>query len=106
MNSYSGWSAGSVDRPQSAGNTGIAPGSCNTLSILYDAYGAGINFTNTVWSSEINTSGTNQLRVSDIGPVTLANNLDGTAATAQAIVMYFLSKNTIMMSAAGIDMQR
>tara|TARA_R110001592_G_scaffold254368_1_gene517801 strand:+ start:1902 stop:3338 length:1437 start_codon:yes stop_codon:yes gene_type:complete len=105
MNAYSGWSAGCVDRPQNAGRDGISPGSANTLSILYDAYGAGVNFQNTVWSSEINTSGQNQLRVNDT-PTVLANNLDGTAATAQAIVMYFLSKNTIMMSAQGIDLQR
>ena len=105
MNAYSGWSAGCVDRDQNAGRDGVSPGSANTLSILYDAYGAGINFSNTVWSTEINVSGQNQLRVNDT-PLVLANNLDGTAATAQAIVMYFLSKNTIMMSSQGIDMQR
>ena len=109
MVSWDGWSAGCVDRPQNAGNDGIRPTTADSLAVLYDAYGAGVNFQNTVWSCELNVSGTSQLQVADATPgpvVNVANNLDGTAATAQAITIYFLSKNTIMMSQAGIDILR
>ena len=109
MVSWDGWSAGSVDRPQNAGNDGIRPTTADTLAVLYDAYGAGVNFQNTVWSCELNVSGTSQLQIADATPgpvVNVANNLDGTAATAQAITIYFLSKNTIMMSQQGIDILR
>ena len=105
MNAWQSWGAGAVDRAQNAGRDGVAPGSANSLSVLYDAYGSGVNFQNTVWSCELNTSSTSQLRINDV-PTVVANNLDGTATTAQAITMYFLSKNTIMMSPQGIDLQR
>jgi len=108
ISSWDGWSAGVVDRPQNAGRDGVTPGTAEGLAVLYDAYGAGVNFQNTVWSVEVNCSSTSQLEIDATAapPVRDANNLDGTAATAQAIVIYFLSKNTLMMSSNGIDVVR
>ena len=63
------------------------------------------NFQNVVWSIEGNWSSNNTLRV-NATPTDLSNSLDGTAATAQAAVIFFLNKNTLLLSQNGIDVQR
>ncbi len=103
--------AGSVDVAQNTGRDGIAPGGCFTQGILYDAYGVGQNFSNMVWSCEFDFSGGNQLTpgLAAVPPATVAgvaNNLDGTATTAQSVNIYFLNKNTLIFNQNGIDVQR
>jgi len=109
--SYNNWGAGSVDVAQNTGRTGVEPGGAFGFGILYDAYGAGQDFSNMVWSCEFNFSGGNQLTpgLAAVPPATVAgvaNNLDGTAATAQSVNIYFLNKNTLVFNANGIDVQR
>lgn len=105
MQGYNNWFGGSTDRTQNSGRDGITPGTAEGIGMLYDAYGSGQNFQNVVWSFEANFSPNNVLRVNDT-PVDLANSLDGSAQSAQACVIYFLNKNTLMLSANGIDVQR
>ena len=105
MQGYNNWFGGSTDRTQNSGRDGITPGTAEGIGMLYDAYGSGQNFQNVVWSFEANFSPNNVLRVNDT-PVDLANSLDGSAGNSQACVVYFLNKNTLMLSANGIDVQR
>lgn len=108
--SYNNWGAGSVDIAQNTGRDGITPCGAFGAGILYDAYGAGQDFSNMVWSCEYNVSGTNQLaaglQAGGAVTATVPNNLDGTSTTAQSIVIYFLNKNTLVFNAQGIDVQR
>ena len=106
MQSYNSWFGGSTDRSQNSGRDGVTPGTCDGIGILYDAYGSGVNFQNSVWSIEANFSATSQLSIEETTPTRLANGLDGTAAQSQAAVVFFLNKNTLMLSQAGIDVQR
>jgi len=104
MLAYNNWSAGAVDKSQNSGRDGTTPGTAMGIAILYDAYGSGTNFQQTVFSFELQTSATNQLRISN--GVNVSNSIDGTSATAQACTLYFLNKNTLMLSPQGIDVQR
>lgn len=108
--SYNNWGSGSVDVGQNTGRTGVEPGGAFTEGILYDAYGAGQDFSQMVWSCEFNFSGNNQLApgLGAAGAVLagVANSLDGTAATAQSVNIYFLNKNTLIFNQNGIDVQR
>ena len=36
----------------------------------------------------------------------VSNRLDGTAATSQGVFIFFLNKNTLMLSPNGIDLRR
>ena len=107
---YNGWSAGAVDRDQSAGRDGITPGTAHTQAILFDSFGGGTNFSQEVFSFELRISGDNQqlTGVDNAGGVigASANNIDGTAATAQAVHLYFLNQNTISYSPNGISLER
>jgi len=107
---YNGWSAGVVDRDQSAGRTGTGPGTAHTQAILFDSFGGGTDFSQEVFSFELRISGDDQqvTGVDNAGGVigASANNIDGTAATAQAVHLYFLNQNTIMYSPNGIELQR
>jgi len=100
---YNNWSGGAVNRFNNAGRTGDRPETSDGLSILYDAYGVGQNFTNRVWSVQLKSSGTNLLNT---GAGAVNNNIDGTAATASAVSVFFLNKNTILYGGAGIDVRR
>ena len=102
-NKYSGWSGGSKYMHQNAGRDGITPQPCGGFAMLYDNYGSGTNFSQVVWSIELEASATSTL---EIGNVNVANNLDGTAATAQALNIWYLNKNTLMFSGNGIDVVR
>ena len=101
--SFNAWSGGSINLPQSAGQTGITPEPNFGTAILYDRYGSGTNFQNVVWSMQLTASGVSQLNT---GSGARANNLDGTSATAQAVSIYYLNKNTLVFSGNGIDIVR
>jgi hypothetical protein len=105
LQAYNNWSGGSIDRSQNSGRDGITPQTCEGIGQLYDAYGSGTNFQNVVWSIELQASANNVLRV-NATPTDVANSLDGTATTAQAAVIFFLNKNTLLLSPQGIDVQR
>ena len=100
---YNTWSGGAINRFLNAGRTGDRPQSSDGLAILYDSYGSGQNFAQRVWSIQLRTSATNVLNT---GAGAVPNNIDGTAATALAASVFFLSKNTIMFGGSGIDVAR
>ena len=105
MAAYNTWAGGAVDRAQNAGRTGITPGTVGGNGILFDAYGSGTDFSQQVFSFELKCSGTNLLRI-NATPTDVSNSIDGTAATAQAAVLFFLNKNTLMSSPTGMNVQR
>ena len=108
--SYNSWSGGAVNQTINAGRTGETPQGSDGLAILYDAYGSGQNFSQRVWSIQLRTSAVNQLnntaQTGGVAGTNRANSIDGTAATAQACSVFFLSKNTILFGGGGTDVQR
>jgi hypothetical protein len=88
---WNNWNSGVVNRSQTQNNDGTDQGTAEGIGILYDAYGTGIDFSQQVFSFELEASGT---------------DLDGTAAKAQGVYMCFLNKNQIVMSAQGIELMR
>ena len=88
---WNSWASGVVNRSQTAGNDGVTPGTAEGFGILYDAYGSGEDFSQVVFSFELEAS---------------SAALDGSATNAQGVYMVFLNKNTINMSADGISIQR
>lgn len=103
---YNDWAAGVVNKSQNSGRDGINPGSAFTQAILFDAYGGGTDFSQEVFSFELQVSATNQALTHSGSAAPLANNIDGTAATAQAVSLYFLNQNNIIMSPQGIELVR
>ena len=108
---YNNWYGGSTDRYQNAGRDGITPSTSDGLGMLYDAYGGGVNFQQMVWSIQLRTSATNLLRINDAGSVVaplsdVSNSINGTAATAQAVSIFYLNQNTLMLSPNGINVIR
>lgn len=88
---WNGWASGVVNRSQTAGNDGVTPGTAEGFGVLYDAYGSGEDFSQTVFSFEVEAS---------------SQALDGSSQNAQGVYMIFLNKNTINMSPDGISIQR
>ncbi len=88
---WNNWNAGVVDRSQTQNNDGVDQGTANGIGILYDSFGTGEDLSQTVFSFELEASGT---------------DLDGTAAKAQGVYMCFLNKNQIVMSQQGIQIIR
>ena len=101
---YNNWYGGSTDRYQNAGRNGITP-STDGFGMCYDAYGGGVNFSQMVWSIQLRTSATNQLRINDT-PIDVSNSIDGQAPTAQACSIFYLNQNTLMLSPNGINVVR
>ena len=91
VNAWNNWNSGVVDRSQTANNNGCEQGTTAGFGILYDSYGTGKDLSQTVFSFELEASGT---------------DLDGTAATAQGAYMIFLNKNEVLMSPGGIQIAR
>ena len=89
MLSYNTFSSGITDRTQTQNNAGNDKGTINGSGILYDAYGAGENFSQTVWSCEFNNA-----------------TLNGTVATTLGLYIFFLNKQVLMMSPNGISVQK
>ena len=101
------WASGVRNRNQTANSDGTTPGTTDGLGCLLDAYGAGTDYSQSVWAIELAFNGTNRLNRSAGGNLAaVANNLNGTAATAQGVFIYFLNKNTLMLSPNGIDIVR
>lgn len=88
------WYASAYNRDQTANRDGTEPGTAAGLGILYDQFGTGEDFSENVFSLELDLSGTT------------ANGLDGSAATSQGVYMFFLNKQTLIMSGAGISVQK
>lgn len=88
---WNSWASGVVNRSQTAGNGGVTPGTAEGFGILYDAYGSGEDFSQVVFSFEVEAD---------------SADLDGSATNAQGVYMIFLNKNTINMSQDGISIQR
>ena len=88
---YNNWNAGVVDRSQIQNRDGLDQGTAAGIGILYDSFGTGEDLSQTVFSFELEASGT---------------DLDGTAANAQGVYMVFLNKNQVIMSADGIQIVR
>lgn len=108
---YNNWYGGSTDRYQNAGRDGTTPSCSDGLGMLYDSYGGGVNFQQMVWSIQLRTSATNLLRINDAGSVVaplsdVSNSIDGTSATAQAVSIFYLNQNTLMLSPNGINVIR
>lgn len=107
---FNTWSSGVRNRAQTSNNGGLVPGTAEGLGCLLDAYGSGVDYSQSVWAMELVYSGTNRLnRTNAAGAVAnapVADNLDGTAATSQGVFIYFLNKNTLLLSPNGIDIQR
>ena len=91
---WNDWESGVVNRSQTQNRDGTEPGTVDGMGILFDAYGSGEDLSQTVWSFEIETSGT------------AATGLDGSAANSQGVYVVMLNKNTIFMNAQGISVQR
>ena len=89
MLSYNTFSSGITGRGQTQNAAGNNKGTCSGQGILYDAYGSGENFSQTVWSCEFDNS-----------------TLDGTVATTLGLYIFFLNKQVLMMSPQGISVQR
>jgi hypothetical protein len=91
---WNDWESGVVNRSQTQNRDGTEPGTVDGMGILFDAYGSGEDLSQTIWSFEIETSGT------------AATGLDGSAANSQGVYVIMLNKNTIFMNAQGISVQR
>ena len=91
---WNDWESGVVNRSQTQNRDGTEPGTVDGMGILFDAYGSGEDLSQTIWSFEIETSGT------------AATGLDGSAANSQGVYVVMLNKNTIFMNANGISVQR
>ena len=102
---WNSWGSAALDRNQNAGRDGITPTTADGLGILYDKYGSGTDFSQTVFSTELQFSGTSEA-LPQVGGANQKNSLDGTSATSQAVCLYFLNKNTIQMSSQGINVIR
>ena len=103
---YNNWYGGSTDRAQNSGRDGVLPSTADGQAMLYDAYGGGVSFQQMVWSIQLQTSSTNLLQIESATPTNLANNIDGTSTTAQAVSIFYLNKNTLMLSPNGINVIR
>lgn len=88
---WNDWESGVVNRSQTQNRDGTEPGTADGFGILFDAYGSGEDLSQTIWSFEVEASGT---------------DLDGSAANAQGVYVVMLNKNTIFMNANGIEVQR
>ena len=59
------------------------------IGVLFDKYGSGENLSQTVFSVEMDNV-----------------SITGTAATTIGLYMYFLNKNTLIMSPQGLSVQK
>lgn len=84
------WNSGVVNRSQTQNRGGTEPGTVEGLGILYDAMGTGEDFSQQVFSAELEVAGT---------------SIDGTANTAQGCYMVFVNQKNVFMSASGIEVQ-
>ena len=88
---WNDWQSGVVNRSQTQNRDGTEPGTASGMGILFDAYGSGEDLSQTIWSFELEASGT---------------DLDGSAAKSQGVYIVMLNKNTIFMNQSSIEVQR
>ena len=88
---WNDWQSGVVNRSQAQNRDGTEPGTAAGFGILFDAYGSGEDLSQTIWSFELEASGT---------------DLDGSAEKSQGVYICLLNKNTIFMSPSSIEVQR
>ena len=88
------WYSGQENRQQSANRDGTTLGTAAGIGILYDQFGTGEDFSENVFSLEFELAGST------------TNGLDGSSATSQGVYMFFLNKQTLIMSGSGISVQR
>tara|TARA_R110002126_G_scaffold279023_1_gene425798 strand:- start:7086 stop:8432 length:1347 start_codon:yes stop_codon:yes gene_type:complete len=89
MLAYNNYEDGIKGRAQTENQSGTETGTVEGVGILFDAYGSGENFTQTVFSVEFDNS-----------------TLDGQVATTLGLYMFFLNKQVLMMSPNGISVQK
>ena len=92
------WWSGVRNRGQTANAGGKGIGTANGVGILYDQFGTGENFSENVFSVEFELDG-------NAGGGDTAG-IDGTSATSQGVYMFFLNKQTLIMSGNGISVQK
>ena len=106
---FNTWCSGVRNRNQTANSNGQTPGTTYGLGCLLDRFGNGTDFSQSVWAMELVYSGNAQLNRTNAAGNAIAqvgNNLNGTAATSQGVFIFFLNKNTLLLSPQGIDIQR
>ena len=86
---YNSFHDGIKDRAQTQNQSATTTGTCEGVGCLFDAYGSGSNFQQTVFSVEFDNS-----------------TLDGTTATTLGLYMFFLNKQVIYMSPQGISVDK
>tara|TARA_R110002167_G_scaffold145200_3_gene336122 strand:- start:2901 stop:4229 length:1329 start_codon:yes stop_codon:yes gene_type:complete len=89
MVAYNNFEDGIKNRTQTQNNGGSSLGTCSGAGVLFDAYGNGEDFSNTVFSAEFDNS-----------------TLDGTAASTLGLYLFFLNKQSLIMSPQGISVNK
>ena len=89
MVAYNNFEDGIKNRAQTQNNGGSSLGTCSGAGVLFDAYGNGEDFSNTVFSAEFDNS-----------------TLDGTAASTLGLYLFFLNKQSLIMSPEGISVNK
>ena len=89
MVAFNNFESGIVDRVQTQNREGIHKGTCGGVGCLFDAYGSGENFSNTIFSCEFDNS-----------------TLDGTPSTTLGMYLFFLNKQDLIMTPQGISVAK
>lgn len=89
MISYNSFHDAIINRSQTQNQSASTTGTCEGVGCLFDAYGSGSDFTQTVFSVEFDNS-----------------TLDGTNATTLGLYMFFLNKQVLFMSPQGISVDK
>ena len=89
MVAYNNFEDGIKNRAQTQNNNGRSVGTCSGAGVLFDAYGNGEDFSNTVFSAEFDNS-----------------TLDGTAASTLGLYLFFLNKQSLIMSPNGVSVNK
>ena len=89
MLAYNTYESSIKNRAQTQNSGGDATGTVSGIGVLFDKYGSGENLSQTVFSVEMDNV-----------------SITGTAATTIGLYMYFLNKNTLIMSPQGLSVQK
>jgi len=89
MVAYNNFESGIKNRSQTQNNGGSSLGTASGVGVLFDAYGNGEDFSNQVFSVEFDNS-----------------TLTGTAATTLGLYMFFLNKQSLIMSPQGVSVNK
>ncbi len=89
MVAYNNFEDGIKNRSQTQNQGGSVLGTCSGAGVLFDAYGNGEDFSNTVFSAEFDNS-----------------TLDGSAASTLGLYLFFLNKQSLIMSPQGVSVNK